>query len=266
MTSDENGKRKSINFFRSYMESLDEIENNKAYREAATAILHYAFDKIEPSATISKVAKMVFILVKPTIDKGFASQVNGGKRSTDTRPTLDRHSTDTRPTLDPQPSDTRPTGDRHSEEKEKEKDKGQKNNTLEHPAESDNPEPDKPPDYESIFETLWKLYPRKKGKGQVKTTQKKRLAQVGVEEMTRAINRYKEYISTHSVKVEHQQYGSTFFNSGYIDYLDKNYQKEESAPQKGTPGTFGSFANQNNYDYKNLEQDALRQQQADKIT
>ena len=74
----------------------------------------------------------------------------------------------------------------------------------------------------ALFERLWKLYPVKKGKGQVSLTAKQRLLKVGYEEMARAISRYKADLEKDRGWRKPQN-GSTFFNSGYIDYLDKNY-------------------------------------------
>ncbi len=73
-----------------------------------------------------------------------------------------------------------------------------------------------------LFEKLWKLYPAKKGKGQVSLAAKQRLLKVGYEEMVRAIDRYKAGLEKDS-DWRRPQNGSTFFNSGYVDYLDENY-------------------------------------------
>ena len=82
-------------------------------------------------------------------------------------------------------------------------------------------------DFEQIFETVWKLYPVKRGKGQVSKTKKKVLAGIGVEELTRCIERYMNYIHREH-KEKYMMNGSTFFNSGYVDYLDKNYEDAKS--------------------------------------
>ena len=42
----------------------------------------------------------------------------------------------------------------------------------------------------ALFERLWKLYPNKKGKGQVSDTQKKRLLAIGEPTLVKAIERY----------------------------------------------------------------------------
>lgn len=74
----------------------------------------------------------------------------------------------------------------------------------------------------ALFEELWELYPVKKGKGQVSLTAKLRLLKVGRDEMIRAICRYKTELEKDS-DWRRPQNGSTFFNSGYVDYLDANY-------------------------------------------
>lgn len=73
----------------------------------------------------------------------------------------------------------------------------------------------------ALFEQLWSLYPLKKGKASVSDTQKLKLLDIGYEEMERTISRYVKYVD--SVDYLHYKNGSTFFNSGYVDYLDENY-------------------------------------------
>ena len=78
---------------------------------------------------------------------------------------------------------------------------------------------------EAMFEELWLLYPVKKGKGQVSLSAKKRIAKVGIDEMRRAIDRYKAELAK-DADWRKPQNGSTFFNSGYVDYLDGNYEPQ----------------------------------------
>lgn len=75
-----------------------------------------------------------------------------------------------------------------------------------------------------FFESIWKLYPRKEGKGQISQTQKERLFEIGFDEMARCIERYKK--AKKGTEMKYLKMGSTFFNSGYVDYLDCNYQPE----------------------------------------
>lgn len=82
-----------------------------------------------------------------------------------------------------------------------------------------------------FFESIWKLYPLKKGKNKVSNSSKKELHKIGYEEIARAIERYKKYVEANSwLKY---QYGSTFLNGGYIDYLDANYKVEEQSETWG---------------------------------
>ena len=85
----------------------------------------------------------------------------------------------------------------------------------------------------ALFERLWELDPVKKGKGQVSTAAKQRLLKVGYEEMARSIERYKADLDRDS-SWRKPQNGSTFFNSGYVDYLDANYQEQGANDTVGT--------------------------------
>lgn len=73
-----------------------------------------------------------------------------------------------------------------------------------------------------LFERIWKMYPNKKGKGQVSDAQKKRLLAIGEDRLVKAIDRYSLELQK-DAGWRKPQYGSTFFNSGYVDYLDENY-------------------------------------------
>lgn len=82
---------------------------------------------------------------------------------------------------------------------------------------------------EDFFETIWKLYPIKKGKGQVSKAKKKALQNIGLEELQRCIERFKDDMSDRDKK--YWMHGSTFFNSGYVDYLDKNFLSGNESQQ-----------------------------------
>ena len=71
-----------------------------------------------------------------------------------------------------------------------------------------------------FFEDIWKLYPEKIGKGKISASQKKKLHDIGYDILKTCIERYKNG----KEDWRKWQHGSTFFNSGYIDYLDENYQ------------------------------------------
>lgn len=82
-------------------------------------------------------------------------------------------------------------------------------------------------DLEDFFESIWLIYPLKRGKGQVSKAKKKVLHRIGFEHMKRCIERYVEELKA-TGKEKYMQHGSTFFNSGYVDYLDENYNYSES--------------------------------------
>lgn len=104
----------------------------------------------------------------------------------------------------------------------------------------------------SMFERLWKMYPNKKGKGQVSDTQKKRLLAIGEDKLVKAIERYRFELQK-DADWRKAQYGSTFFNSGYVDYLDENYVPGKTEKPQNS---FNNFS-QRSYDYDELERDML---------
>ena len=107
----------------------------------------------------------------------------------------------------------------------------------------------------ALFEELWKLYPCKKGKGSVSDAQKRKLLKVGGEEMKRALERYVSYVDSVDFDL-HYKNGSTFFNSGYIDYLDANYEQEKKKPDRQQGGQFNQYMHQD-YDFEQLEKEIL---------
>lgn len=107
---------------------------------------------------------------------------------------------------------------------------------------------------EDLFERLWKIYPEKKGKGQVSKNSKERLLVIGYEQFERAINRYKEDLKENEWRKP--QYGSTFFNTGYEDYLDKNYQPPERTAKPPVSRNLNNFERRG-YDMDSLEEQLL---------
>lgn len=87
---------------------------------------------------------------------------------------------------------------------------------------------------DDLFEYLWSLYPNKKGKGQVSDKSKRKLAEIGSDEMERAIDRYLSELAKDDWRKP--QNGSTFFNSGYIDYLDCNFVPSAPIARDGPEG------------------------------
>ena len=113
---------------------------------------------------------------------------------------------------------------------------------------------------DALFERVWKLYPQKRGKGKVSDANKRRLLDIGFDELSRAIDRYKADLALDDWRKP--QNGSTFFNSGYIDYLDANYEKPERIQSEKTPGELNC---QRDYDFDSLEQQLLQKQLGDEL-
>lgn len=108
---------------------------------------------------------------------------------------------------------------------------------------------------DALFERVWKLYPQKRGKGKVSDTNKRRLLDIGFDELSRAIDRYKADLALDDWRKP--QNGSTFFNSGYIDYLDVNYERPERMQSEKAPGKLDC---QRDYDFDSLEQQLFEKQ------
>lgn len=83
---------------------------------------------------------------------------------------------------------------------------------------------------DAFFESVWELYPVKKGKGQVSDTKRKELYKIGLDNLKRAIDRYLKELQK-DASWRKPQNGSTFFNSGYVDYLDENFVPDQTEPK-----------------------------------
>ena len=105
---------------------------------------------------------------------------------------------------------------REDKEKEKEGNVDVTSHVTYHVTSDDTSQPD------VLFEMLWSIYPKKRGKGQVSKKAKQKIAEIGYEHMARAIERYSAEVAGQDP--QYTMYGSTFFNSGYLDYLDENYK------------------------------------------
>lgn len=104
---------------------------------------------------------------------------------------------------------------------------------------SDNAQSDSKAEINAFFESVWKLYPSKKGKGQISDAKKKALYKIGYEELSRAIERYKAGLAKDDWRKP--QNGSTFFNSGYVDYLDANYTEDAAVTEEGQNGSYKDY-------------------------
>lgn len=75
----------------------------------------------------------------------------------------------------------------------------------------------------TLFDHLWSLYPKKRGKSSVSDKQKRKILEVGQENMEAAIKNYITEIEQNGTDMQYVKNGSTFFNSGYYDYLPDNF-------------------------------------------
>lgn len=116
------------------------------------------------------------------------------------------------------------------------------------------------------FEELWSLYPSKKGKGNISDSKKKELYQIGIEHLKRAIQRYIDYVEQtrkNGFALEYKN-GSTFFKTGYVDYLDENYVEETTKitttnnSKNIKPNKFHNFPQQIS-DYSEAEMEEIAQ-------
>ena len=125
-------------------------------------------------------------------------------------------------------TDSRTTVVVAEEEIEEEKEEDKKNRVSHQPSKAD---------VDGFFESIWELYPVKKGKGQVSASKRKALYEIGFEKMQKAIDRYLEELKK-DASWRKPQNGSTFFNSGYVDYLDDNFVPDQvnSAAKNKVPG------------------------------
>lgn len=160
------------------------------------------------------------------------------KQMTNQCKTSEKQMTDERQTSEEQMKNERQTDDKPSyyikKERIKEDKELKENKKTEEKGKKENKNTMCKADALALFEQLWQLYPVKKGKGQVSLAAKQRLLKVGYEEITRAIDRYKAELEKDS-DWRKPQNGSTFFNSGYVDYLDSNY--EEGGDSTGRIGS-----------------------------
>ncbi|MCC3868933.1 hypothetical protein [Terrisporobacter mayombei] len=87
--------------------------------------------------------------------------------------------------------------------------------------------------YTSQCDELWKLYPNKKGKKDAYKKLPKLLEEYLLEELKRSVERYSKEVE--GKNKQYIQHGSTFFNGGYVDYLDENFKETSHDSVKEKP-------------------------------
>ena len=87
-----------------------------------------------------------------------------------------------------------------------------------------------------FFEKIWKEYPNKKGKTQVKASHKKALFKIGYERLVKAIQKYDDGV----IDKQYLMYGGRFFTTGYLDYFDEESEDVKDERNSGT-GYFENY-------------------------
>lgn len=113
--------------------------------------------------------------------------------------------------------------------------------------------------HDDFFERIWKLYPINKGKGRISKTKKQVLQRIGYEELERCVNRFVQTMENEHRDKQYWMHGSTFFNSGYVDYLDKNWADTEHSIKVNKPVPKNKFTGfeQREYDFDDIEEGLL---------
>ena len=219
-------QRESMVFYRSFHEATKELPP-EIYKEAMVALMDYALDG--ELNKVSAYANMFLQMAKPQVDANNQLEPKTAKaEEEETEPEPKQNQTVTKP---------EPNENVNDNENVNVKENKKHSCTAEATA---------------LFERLWAEYPVKKGKGQVSDTQKKRLLAIGEPALLKAIERYRAELAKDS-GWRRAQNGSTFFNSGYVDYLDGNFvpDKERPVEKKGVPNRFHNFE-QRNTDYDSM--------------
>jgi hypothetical protein len=114
-------------------------------------------------------------------------------------------------------------------------------------------------EYSAFFAQMWELYPIKRGKAQVSKSKQKEIYE-HKDEFEKAIQRYLSYVETRRKEGFDLKYqnGSTFFNSGYVDYLDENYQEYIPKKKSAKPNTFHNYTDSEKLSEEELEKMLLK--------
>lgn len=223
--------RDSVVFYRSFWEAIKRLPESDRLA-ALTAVIEYGLDGVEPEPC--GVAAAIYIMAKPQIDANNKRYINGKKGG--------------RPEKDNQQETQKEPKENQTETKHEPKEKEKENVNVKEK------EKQIMCDAAALFERLWKLYPCKKGKGQVSDTQKKRLLAIGEPALVKAIERYSSELQK-DAGWRKPQNGSTFFNSGYVDYLDGNFVPDKIAEKKDSESKsrnrFHNFES-HDYDYESI--------------
>lgn len=196
--------KKSGVFYYSWKKAVDRWGNEKR-GELYAVILDYLFESIVPETT-DPLTLTIFDMVKEQIDVNNQRYENGKKGG---RPKVIKSENQNK------------TKQKPKQNQKQSKHKANDNVNVNVNVNDNTNSALTNAQIERVFEEVWKAYPEKKGKGRVSMADKKRIAMIGKEKMIEAIEKYTDEITGQGWK--HFQNGSTFFHSGYVDYLPENY-------------------------------------------
>jgi hypothetical protein len=208
-------------FYISFWDALSEL-SDEDLGKMTRAMSEYVFEGIIPE--LNGMLKGYFSLIKPQLDANIERAKNAKKGG---RPKKETNGYEKEKPMVSENKNQRIEKIKTQKENKKEnKNKKEIENIYSSPAASDTLS-----ETEKVFEDLWSMYPNKRGKSGVKKASKEEIAKIGLEEMTRAVERYvAEWEENKSW--QQMKNGNTFFNSGYKDYLDANYVPKPEAPKK----------------------------------
>ena len=84
---------------------------------------------------------------------------------------------------------------------------------------------------DEFFERMWKLYPNKKGKGDISKTAKQKLFKLGEDKAVRGIERYEAYLEQNKSWLKPQG-GGRFFNKTIYEYASDDFEEGENVHEQ----------------------------------
>ena len=237
-------------FYESFFEAIKNLPDNERL-QCYDALIQYGITGTVPEG-LDAIPHMVFILSRPLIDanrkRGAVGALGGRPRKKPEEKPAAIEKADAveameeLPLVDPDPEPPEPPDEPEQPDKQ-EKPENTKKAAEKKAA-------------DAMFNRLWQQYPNKRGAGRISDTKKLILYKIGEEHLRRALNRYMaehEQKARQSDFVPQWQNGSTWFNTGYIDYLDENYSESppDTKPQrdKVVRNRFNNFEQrEQNYD------------------
>lgn len=209
-------------FYHSFWDAFC-LLSDEDFGKIARAMSRYVFEGEIP--LLEGMLKGYFDLIRPQLDANIERALNSKKGGAPKgNQNAKKNKTEKQPSVESE--NNHRLNFETTQNKNKKENKNKNENIYCSPAVSDTLS-----ETEKVFEDLWSMYPNKRGKSGVKKASKEEIAKIGLEEMTRAVERYvAEWEENKSW--QQMKNGNTFFNSGYKDYLDANYVPKPEAPKK----------------------------------